>query len=416
MIAYILAYLDRINVGFAALTMNKDLGLTATQYGFGAGLLFWGYFLFEIPSNLALERFGARRWIARIMFTWGLLSIAAAFATGPTSFVVLRFLLGVAEAGFFPGVIVYLTYWFTASWRARVIAAFTVAIPASTAIGAPISISILHLNGLAGFKGWQWLFILEGIPSILLGFVVLALLTDRPRDATWLTDEQTNWIEQSLASERRAVELAHRVSLGQCFIDTRVLALSLILFANITTNLGLTFFLPQMIRDMGKTTNQIGLISAIPYVLGTIGTLALGYLSDKYNERHKTLFITLMISGVGLAAAGYLGNTMGAIAMLSFAAIGIHGAKAALWPIPSMFLTGSAAAAGIALINSIGNLGGSAGPWLMGWVKDATGTYRDGLYLLAAFGFVAGLGSLMISAAKTRPVTSSSEARAKAAL
>jgi ACS family tartrate transporter-like MFS transporter len=396
MACYLLAYLDRINIGFAAVTMNKDLHLDAYHYGLGAGLFFWGYFFFEVPSNLALERFGARRWIARIMVSWGLLSMGTAFITGWVGFLTLRFLLGVAEAGLFPGVIVYLTYWFPAAYRARIIAAFMVAIPASLAVGAPISTAILQMNGIAGLKGWQWLFLIEGAPTILLAVAVLMMVPDRPREAKWLTAEQKQWLEETLDKERKVVEATHRMSFWRTFIDGRVLGLCFIYFANLTTNLGLAFFLPQMIKDMGFGTLQSTALTSLPYVVGAIGALAWGYFSDKYKERRISLFLALAVSAVGLAGAAFLGSTLAAVFWMSVAAIGIYGAKAPFWPLPSMFLTGSAAAGGIALINSVGNLGGFAGPYMMGWVKDATGSFRDGLYVLAGFGVAAALVTLIV--------------------
>ncbi len=254
MACYLLAYLDRINIGFAAVTMNHDLGLDAYHYGLGAGLFFWGYFFFEVPSNLMLARFGARRWIARIMVTWGLVSMGTAFIQGWVGFLALRFILGIAEAGLFPGVILYLTYWFPAAYRARIIAAFMVAIPLSLAVGSPISTAILAMGGIAGFKGWQWLFLIEGAPTILLAVIVLLVLPDRPRDARWLTADQKQWLEETLDREQKAVEAKHGMSFWRTFIDARVLGLSFIYFANLTTNLGLAFFLPQMIKEIGFGT------------------------------------------------------------------------------------------------------------------------------------------------------------------
>jgi MFS transporter, ACS family, tartrate transporter len=395
MSCYLLAYLDRINIGFAALTMNRDLHMDAYHYGLGAGLFFWGYFFFEVPSNLLLNRFGARRWIARIMVTWGLLSMGTAFVTGWVGFLTLRFLLGVAEAGLFPGVILYLTFWFPAAYRARIIAAFMVAIPASLAVGAPISSAILGIGSVGGLKGWQWLFIFEGAPTLLLAAIVLMLLPDRPREARWLSDEQKDWIEQTLENERKAVQAAHQMSFWRTFIDGRVLGLCFIYFANLTTNLGLAFFLPQIIKDLGYTTTQSALITAIPYVVGTAGTLVAGYFSDRFSERRISLCVALLVSGVGLAGAAFLGNTLATVAWMSVAAVGIYGAKAPFWPLPSMFLTGTAAEGGIALINSVGNLGGFAGPYIMGWVKNATGSFNAGLYVLAAFGIAGALVTLI---------------------
>jgi D-galactonate transporter len=411
---YLLAYLDRINIGFAAITMNHDLGLDAYHYGLGAGLFFWGYFFFEIPSNLALERFGARRWIARIMVTWGLLSMGTAFVRGWVGFLVLRFLLGVAEAGLFPGVILYLTYWFTTAYRARIIAAFMVAIPVSLAIGSPISTAILEMRGVAGFKGWQWLFLIEGAPTLLLAVIVLMALPDRPRDARWLSKDQKEWIEETIDQEQRTVQAAHGMSFWRTFIDLRVLGLSFIYFANLTTNLGLAFFLPQMIKEMGLSNVQSGFVTSIPYVLGAIGALLWGYFSDKYNERRISLFLALAVSAVGLAGAAFLGSTIAAVAWMSVAAIGIYGAKAPFWPLPSMFLTGSAAAGGIALINSVGNLDGFAGPYIMGWVKDATGSFKEGLYVLAGFGIAAAIVTLMVVRSAPRPAENRSTAQTAA--
>jgi len=409
MACYLLAYLDRINIGFAAVTMNHDLHLDAYYYGLGAGLFFWGYFFFEVPSNLMLERFGARRWIARIMVTWGLVSMGTAFIQGRAGFLALRFILGVAEAGLFPGVILYLTYWFPAIYRGRIIAAFMVAIPLSLAVGSPISTAILAMGGIAGFKGWQWLFLIEGAPTILLAVIVLLVLPDRPRDAGWLAEDQKQWLEETLDREQKAVQSTHGVSFWRTFIDPRVLGLSFIYFANLTTNLGLAFFLPQMIKEIGFGTVQSGLVTSIPYVLGAIGALAWGYVSDRYNERRISLFLALVVSAVGLAGAGFLGNTLPAVAWMSVAAIGIYGAKAPFWPLPSMFLTGSAAAGGIALINSVGNLGGFAGPYIMGWVKDATGSFKAGLYVLAGFGIAAAIVTLMVVRSAPRPAERSTQ-------
>jgi len=409
MACYLLAYLDRINIGFAAVTMNHDLRLDAYHYGLGAGLFFWGYFFFEVPSNLMLERFGARRWIARIMVTWGLVSMGTAFIQGWAGFLALRFILGVAEAGLFPGVILYLTYWFPAAYRARIIAAFMVAIPLSLAVGSPISTAILAMGGIAGFKGWQWLFLIEGAPTILLALIVLLVLPDRPRDAGWLADDQKQWLEETLNKEQKAVQATHGMSFWRTFIDPRVLGLSFIYFANLTTNLGLAFFLPQMIKEIGFGTVQSGLVTSIPYVLGAIGALLWGYYSDRYNERRISLFLALVVSAVGLAGAGLLGNKLPAVAWMSVAAIGIYGAKAPFWPLPSMFLTGSAAAGGIALINSVGNLGGFAGPYIMGWVKDATGSFKAGLYVLAGFGIAAAIVTLMVVRSAPRPAERSTQ-------
>jgi len=396
LLCYFFAYVDRINIGFAALTMNRDIGLSSYTYGLGAGLFFWGYFFFEVPSNLILEKVGARRWIARIMITWGILSACMMFIKGETSFLVMRFCLGVAEAGFFPGIILYLTYWFPAAYRARIIAVFMVAIPISLGLGAPLSTGIMEMHGLAGLKGWQWLFVLEGLPTILVGILVYRILPDRPRDAGWLTDQQKQALQDTIDRENRVVQATYNFTVWKIFLDPRVLGLAFIYFVNTGINLGLAFFLPQIVKSIGLTNVQTGFVTAIPYIFGTAGILVWGYWSDRLKERRISLFLALAVSAVGLGGAAYLGSSFGAVAFMALAAIGIYGAKAPFWPLPSMFLTGSSAAGGIALINSIGNLGGFAGPYIVGWAKDVTNSFNGGLYALAAMAALAAILSLVI--------------------
>ena len=384
-IAYLASFLNRVNIGFA-LTMKHDVGLSNSLFGLGAGLFFVGYFLFEVPSNVILARVGARRWIARIMLSWGVLSGCMALVRGPTSFLILRFFLGVAEAGFFPGVLLYITYWFPAAYRARTIALFMVAIPASLALGGPISNAIVHLMGNAGgLATWQWLFIIEAAPTVLLALVVYRWLPDRPRDATWLDTEERDWLERSIAAEKQRIEAAHPLSLVGALTDRRVLALSFIYFANLTTNLGIAFFLPSIIVGLGATATEANYVSAVPFVCGIGGVLAFGYLADRFPARRRQfLVVTLLMSAFGLGAAGLVGATPVSIALIGVASIGIYGAKGPFWPMPSLFLTGTAAAGGIGLINSIGNLGGFVGPYIMGRLKDLTGSYSPALYALAA--------------------------------
>ena len=389
LVSYFLVYSDRVGMGFAALTMNKNLGLSAYDYGLGAGLFFWGYALLAVPSNLVLVKVGARRWIFCIMLVWGILSVAMAWISGPTSFVVLRLLLGAAEAGFFPGVILYMTYWFPATYRARITAVFMVAIPTSLAIGAPVSTAILELNGAIGLRGWQWLFILEGIPTIIVAWIVLLYLPDRPRDARWLNDRERTWLDKVLASEALAISKGQPSSMWRALIDVRVLILCFIYFCNTSTNLGLAFFMPQIVAGMGLAGRQAGLIIAIPYVVGTVGILFWGFVSDRYNERRISLTLTLLVSAAGLAAAGWLGATPAAVVAMSLAASGIYGTKPPFWSLPSTFLTGSAAAGGIAMINSIGNLGGFFGPSIVGWSREMSGGFSASLYTLAAFALAA---------------------------
>jgi MFS transporter, ACS family, tartrate transporter len=386
-VSYMMAYIDRTNIAFAALTMNKDLGLSAYVFGWGAGIFFLGYALFEVPSNMVLEKVGARRWIARIMFTWGLISGAMAFTAGTTSFLVLRFLLGVAEAGFFPGIIYYLTTWFPARYRARVISLLFVAVPVSNAAASIISGAILEMDGLLGLRGWQWVFILEALPAVLLAFVVWHYLTDRPREAAWLTVDECAWLEAELLAERRAVEARGHVSLLRALTDSRVIVLSLIYFTSVTSGYGIVFFMPQIVKALGQSNFMTGVLAAIPHAIGVIGLLCWGYSSDRHNERRRHLIAAACVSAVGFAAAAWLRNSYWGIAAMSVATIGLYGSRPTFWPLPSMFLSGAAAAAGIALINSIGNLGGYVGPMIVGWIKDRTQSFEMGLYFLAASAF-----------------------------
>ena len=395
--AYLASYLNRVNIGFAS-GMMRELGLSATTFGLGAGLFFIGYFVFEIPSNLAVVRFGARRWLARIMFTWGLFSMAMALASGFTSFMALRFLVGVAEAGFFPGVVLYLTTWFPAAWRARMTAAFMVAIPVSLALGGPLSNWIMLVTrGLWGLRPWQWLFILEGLPTVLLSVAILLFLPDHPHEAAFLSSDEKAWLKERLAAEGKNIRASHNIAGLAALKDHRVLALSFIYFANITTNLGIAFFLPQIIKGMGATDFEANTISAFPFVFGIAGVVVFGWLADRLQAQRKNLVIvTLVISAIGLAGAGVLGPTYIAVAVIALANFGIYGLKGPFWPLPSMFLTGTAAAGGIALINSIGNLGGFVGPYILGSVKDATHSYSMALYMLAGLAAMAALVSLLL--------------------
>lgn len=403
LLSYFLAYIDRMNVGFAALTMNKEIGLTAYIYGLGAGVFFWGYFLFEVPSNLVLAKVGARRWISRIMVTWGLISAAMVFVSGPTSFIVMRFLLGAAEAGFFPGVLFYLMSWFPAAYRARIVAVFSIALPVSLGIGAPLSTCILELNGVWGLSGWQWLFLLEGLPTVVVGAIVLAYLPDRPTEAKWLSEAEKAWLQSTIDRERALVQAQEKISVWKTFFDRRVLGLSLIYVANTSANMGLAFFLPQIIKGFGLTDMQTGLVTSIPYVFGVVGILVWGYLSDRFNERRWSLCLALVITSAGLAGAGYLTQNPLAVACMAVAAIGIYGTKAPFWALPPTFLTGSAAAAGIALINSIGNLGGFIGPSVVGWVRETTGSFAAGLGFLAGLALLAAIGSLLVVNSARKP-------------
>jgi MFS transporter, ACS family, tartrate transporter len=395
-VAYILAYVDRINIGFAALKMDAAIGIDSTIYGMGAGVFFLGYFLFEIPSTLLLEKAGARRWICRIMVSWGLLSACMALVQGPLSFIVVRFLLGVAEAGFFPGIILYLTYWFPTAYRARIIAAFMVAIPVSLAIGGPLSTTILLMDGVAGVRGWQWLFVIEGLPTVVFGLVFLLTMPDCPREAKWLSGEERGWLQATLDGERKAVAAAHGATLVKMLVDPRLLSLAFIYFATMTSNLGLAFFLPQLLKSYGLTDMQTGALTAVPYVIGSLGLIAFGYVSDKFQQRRWTLFAALVLAGAGLIGAGAMQGLALTLSMMAIAAIGIYGAKAPFWPLPSLFLSGSAAAGGIAFINSVGNLGGFVGPYVVGWLRTVTHSFEAGLYFLGGISVLASLLTLVV--------------------
>jgi D-galactonate transporter len=395
-VCYFVAYLDRVNVSFAALTMNKDLGLSASAFGFGAGIFFIAYFLFEVPSNLFLERVGARKWIARIMFTWGLISGAMAFVGGETSFFVLRAALGVAEAGFFPGIIFYLTLWFPAVYRARIIGYFMAAIPLSTVIGAPVSGLLLGLDGVMGMKGWQWLFILEAAPSLVLSVVVYFYLTDRPADATWLAADERAWLVNRLAQERRQRETVRTYSVMQALVDPKVLALSVVYFGAVATNYGLSFFLPQIVKAFGMSNLQTGLVAALPYVVGLVSIVMWGRRSDRKVERRFHTAFPLCVAAAGIGISTVLDDPMMKMAALSIAGFGIFGCLPVFWTLPIAFLSGPAAAGGIAIINSIGNLAGFAGPFVMGRIKDVTGSYTGGLLSLAAAGLIAAIIVIVI--------------------
>jgi ACS family tartrate transporter-like MFS transporter len=389
-LTYLLAYIDRINVGFAALTMRGDLHMSATEFGFASGIFFWGYFIFEVPSNIIMEKVGARLWIARIMISWGLLAAATAFVTGTNSFATLRFLLGLAEAGFLPGLILYFTYWLPGYHHARVVSGFLVGLPIAVALGSPISTALLSLDGWLGLRGWQVMYLLEGLPTVLIGFVVLFILTDKPAQAKFLTQVEKDWLSRTLDAERLAKEAKGRMSLWQSLINPKVLLLALNYLGIITASLGMLIFIPQIIKSLGVTSNMtVGWLTMIPYAVAAVVELAWGQISDRMNERRWNLFTACMFSGAGLAIAGLTMGTWWAMVGMTIAACGFYGSKGPFWAMPGMFLTGPAAAAGIAWINSIGNLGGFFGPWYVGFMKDATGSYTGGLYGLALFGFIA---------------------------
>jgi ACS family tartrate transporter-like MFS transporter len=401
LLLYIVAWLDRVNIGFAALQMNADLGFSATVYGFGAGVFFIGYALFEVPSNLILVRVGARLWIARIMITWGILSVAMMFVSGPLSFYVLRFLLGVAEAGFLPGIIYYLGHWYPAKDRARAVSWFMVAIPVSTVIGAPLSGLILELDGWRGLEGWQWLFLIEGIPAVALGFVVLGYLTDTPERAKWLEPEERRWLAESVAAEQRAAHARHGIGLRAAFVHPTVWLLALILFACQCGSYGLTLWIPQIVRGLsGLGDLMVSAISALPYVAAAIGMIAIGTSSDRSGERFMHIAIPCAVGGIGFMLSAYFTSPLPGMIALTIAAVGDLGTRGPFWALPTRFLTGSAAAAGIALINTMASLGGFVGPYAVGLVRDITGGFAGGLVFLAVLLLLAACGAVILRRAR----------------
>ena len=389
-LSYFLAYVDRINVGFAALTMRTDLGMSATAFGFATGLFYWGYFIFEVPSNIIMEKVGARMWIARIMITWGALACATGLATGETSYGVIRFLLGVAEAGFFPGIVLYFTYWFPSYHHARIVSGFLIGLPIAVAGGAPLSTALLGLDGLFGLHGWQVMYIAEGLPTIVIGIATLFVLTDRPEQASFLTAEEKAWLATRLAAERHAKESVRKFTMWEGMFNAKVLLLALNYFGIVVASLGMLIFIPQIIKTLGTFSNmQVGWLTMIPYICGGIGLVVWGRISDRMNERRWNLLGACVVATIGLVIAGLTMGTWGAMVGMSIAAVGFYGSKGPFWSMPPMFMTGTAAAASIAWINSIGNLGGFFGPWWIGVMKDATGSYAGGLFGLALLSFVA---------------------------
>ena len=386
LLLYILNFLDRVNVGFAALEMNRDLGFGPEVYGFGAGVFFLSYCLFEVPSNLVLYRTGARLWIARIMVSWGVVASAMMLVRTPGSFYALRFLLGIAEAGFFPGIIFYLTYWYPAPERARAYAWFLAAIPVCGVIGGPISGALLGLDGRLGLHGWQWLFLLEGIPSVLVGLAVLVLLPDRPRDARWLRPEERAWLEERMAAERTHRPSPHGESLRRALRNPMVWWLGLTYFLLIVPLYGFALWLPQLVKAGGDFSDfEVGVITAIPYAVAAVGMVLVGRRSDRTGERHLYLALPAVAGALGFFAITQSANTGLLVGALSLTAFGVVGWLGPFWALPTAFLREQAAAGGIALINSMGAFGGFVGPYLIGRVKERTGEFTPGLLLLAGF-------------------------------
>ena len=388
---YFIAYLDRVNVGFAALQMNAALGLSPLDYGRGAGIFFLGYFLFEVPSNLALARVGARIWIARIAIVWGFVSMAMMFATGPRSFNALRFLLGAAEAGFFPGIVLYFTYWFPTRERARAMAQFSTASMAAGIVGAPLSGALLSLGGATGLDGWQWLFLVEGVPAVVLGVVALFYLDDGPARARWLPDDERQWLVDAIRAERSSPEGTPAQTIRAGLLTPGVWRFAFVLFLIVTSGYGFSFFLPQIVKRLsGASDLAVGLWTAVPFTVAAIGMITVAAHSDRTGERRRHVAACAALAATGLAASSFSGSAIVSLALLAAAAVGLYSATPPFWSLPTAFLRGDGAAAGIGLINSVGNLGGFVGPYVMGWMQGLSGDFRVGLRVLAASALFSG--------------------------
>ncbi len=387
---YIIAYLDRVNVGYATLEMNTALGFSPEVYGFGAGIFFVGYFLLEIPGTIIVERWSARKWIARIMISWGILAVLMGFIRTETEFYWARFLLGAAEAGFFPGIIVYLNHWFRYEDRAKAVALFMAAIPVSSIIGSPISGVLLSVNWL-GLAGWRWLFILEGTPAIIFGVVTIFYLTDWPHQARWLPDDEREWLTSELERERQSKHLTHSYSIWKAMRQPEVIILALAYFFIVTAVYGFGFWLPTILKRLsGETNLMVTIIAALPYLVGFVAILLIGWSSDRTRERRWHTALPMIIAGAGLLLSALTqGNTALALAMFCLAAVGLYGYLPGFWALPTSFLSGAAAAAAVGLINSVGNLGGFVGPFIVGYLTEMTKSFFGGILYLSVSALVA---------------------------
>ena len=393
---YTVAYLDRINLGFAALQMQQQLGFSDAVYGFGAGVFFAGYFFFQVPSNLVLERVGARRWIAVLMVTWGIISAAMSLVGSRQSFYALRFLLGAAEAGFFPGVILYLKNWFPARARARTVARFMTAAPLSGVIGGPLSGALLGLHQEAGLAGWQWMFLLEGIPAIVLGGMAWAYLVDHPASARWLSDEQREWLQQTMQQEAAETTVASRSGALAALQLGRIWTLALVYFGLNTVSYGMSLWLPNLINSLSAVGNlEIGVLSAIPYVVAAVTMVIVGLHSDRSGERRWHTAVPAFAGAIALALAAHVSSVAPAVALVSVAVLGVFSMMGPFWAMPTTVLSGTAAATGIAFINSVGNLGGFFGPYIIGLLRTSTGHFKGGLLVVA--GALAMSGALVLT-------------------
>jgi MFS transporter, ACS family, tartrate transporter len=394
---YLMAFLDRVNIGFAALTMNSDLSFSATIFGSGAGVFFLGYVLFEVPSTLILHKVGARRWIARIMITWGILSAAMALIRTPSEFYVLRFLLGVAEAGFFPGMILYLTNWFPSQQRTRILGAFLVALPLASVIGAPLSTFLLDVR-VGSLHGWQWMFLLEGVPAALVGIVVLNVLTDRPQDANWLTAAERNCLVRLLSAGNRRTEVSRATTPLQGLLNPKVWFFGLVYFTLLVGLYGFNFWLPQIVQGLGNSSHrEIGWLTMLPNLVAAGAMYTWARHSDAAQERRWHFVVPALTAALGLTIVSQTSQPVLAMIALTFGAAGLYATLPVFWTLPTASLRGAAAASGLALINSLGNVGGYLGPSLMGYSKDTFGSYSVGLAVLATSLALAGILTLRVS-------------------
>jgi MFS transporter, ACS family, tartrate transporter len=409
-LCYAVNFLDRVNVGFAALDMNQDLGFSPSVFGAGAGIFFAGYILFEVPSNLAMQKFGARIWIARIMISWGILAIAMAFVSGETSFYVMRFLLGVAEAGFFPGIILYLTYWFPARERARIISLFMAAVPLATMVGGPVSGALLEMHGLLGLKGWHWLFIIEGLPAVLLGVIALKFLDDRPEQARWLNKAEREALASTLAAEAEATRQTGYAGLGEALTRPRVLALGFLYFCIVIGFYGVSFWMPQVIQSYGLHPLEIGFLTAIPFFFAAVAMVLWGAHSDRTGERIWHVALPLLVAAAAFAWSASTLPLWLLMVALTVATAGTYAAIGTFWSLPTSILTGTGAAAGLALINSLGNSGGLIGPPIIGMIKQQTGSFTAALLFLAGALVLGAVVVLLFGYAARRRAAASSPA------
>jgi MFS family permease len=387
-LCFLVNYIDRTNIGFAALTMNKALGLTTEAFGWGAGILFFGYCFFEVPSNILLYRFGARIWLARIMITWGLIAAATALVVGPKSFYVARFILGVAEAGFNPGVMFFFMAWFPKRFRSRAMAWFQMAIPLSAVVAGPLSATIMQMDGFLGLAGWQWMFILEGLPATILGIVLLFVLVDCPDDARWLSSEERKALTDAVANEPRT---GTSKNLRAVIRDPRVFLLAIVQFGFTVGSYGIGIFLPLILREHHLSVLTVGLLSAVPYLCGCVATIVWAGTVDRRGRRAAHLAMTCAVGAAGLLLSVWIPTLAIAMIGLTIAIVGVTSARGIFWSIPPQFLVGEGAASGLALISSIGAFGGFMGPAAMGWLKTTTGSFSAGLVCMAALIAVSGI-------------------------